>query len=216
MRNGVPPVAATKVQDHPFLVGSVGTVSRVKGTDVFLRAAALTRAFREEIRFQHVGSPDLHRDPGLDEEIADLMSDPRVQGGGLEMLGALPSETVLPRWNVVVSTSRSEGFPLATLEAMAAGLPVVATTVGGLPEQIEHLVSGILVPPDDPEALARWLVRLYDDEQLRRRLGEAARSRVASEFTLKRQAAGLHNAYLKALTLRFGPSPLHSLVRDMT
>ena len=96
------------------------------------------------------------------------------------MLGSRPATEVLPRWSVFVSTSRSEAFPLATLEAMAMGIPVVATTVGGIPEQIEHLESGILVRPDDPEAIATWLVRLHDDAELRSRLGAAAARRARS------------------------------------
>jgi glycosyltransferase involved in cell wall biosynthesis len=122
------------------------------------------------------------------------------------MLGFRPAEDVLPEWNVFVCSSRSEAFPLATLEAMAMGIPVVATTVGGLPEQIEHLESGVLVRPDDPEAIATWLARLYDDADLRRRLGQAGAERVRTEFTLERQAVGLHRAYLTALNRRFAPA----------
>ena len=107
-----------------------------------------------------------------------------------------------------VCTSRSEAFPLATLEAMALGIPVIATTVGGIPEQIDHLESGILVRPDDPEAIATWLVRLHDDAGLRERLGQAATERVRREFTLESQAEGLHRAYLTALNRRFAPYPV--------
>jgi glycosyltransferase involved in cell wall biosynthesis len=88
---------------------------------------------------------------------------------------------------------------------MAAGLPVIATAVGGVPEQIEHLETGILVSPGDHDALAAWIVRLSDEPDLCRRLGTAAAHRVRSEFTLARQAEGLHRAYLTSLNLRFGP-----------
>ena len=70
------------------------------------------------------------------------------------------------------------------------GIPVVATTVGGIPEQIDHLESGILVRPDDPEAIATWLVRLHDDAELRTRLGDAGAARVRSEFTLRARRRG--------------------------
>ena len=123
----------------------------------------------------------------------------------LVMLGSRPAVEVLPRWSVFVCSSRSEAFPLATLEAMAMGIPVVATTVGGIPEQIDHLDSGVLVRPDDPEAIATWLVRLRDDAELRTRLGDAGATRVRREFTLGRQAEGLHRAYLTALNRRFAP-----------
>ena len=111
----------------------------------------------------------------------------------------------LRHWDAFVSASRSEAFPLAVLEAMAHGLPVVATAVGGVPEQIRDGETGLLVPPDDPDAIARALIRLHDDAGLRSRLGSAAAAQVRSERTLARQAGGLHGAYLTALNRRFGP-----------
>jgi len=205
VRNGVPAaLPGARSNDRPFTIGCVATVSRTKGTDVFLRAARLALEQRPELRFEHVGARDLHRDDGLDSELAGLLQDIRPEGA-LSMLGARPAADVLPTWDVLVCASRSEAFPLATLEAMAVGLPVVATTVGGLPEQIDHLETGILVRPDDPEAIATWLVRLHDDAELRGRLGLAGAERVRTEFTLARQAEGMHRAYLAALNLRFAP-----------
>jgi glycosyltransferase involved in cell wall biosynthesis len=204
VRNGVPePASRMRSGDGSFTVGTVGTVSRTKGTDVFLRAARIALEQRPDLRFEHAGAADLHRDVGLDDELARLTSE--IAPGGLTMLGYRPAADVLPEWSVFVCSSRSEAFPLATLEAMAMGVPVVATTVGGLPEQIDHLENGVLVRPDDPEAIAAWLVRLRDDADLRHRLGAAGAERVRREFTLARQAEGLHHAYLIALNRRFAP-----------
>ena len=213
VRNGVPePTSRARFDDPQFTVGTVGTVSRTKGTDVFLRAARIALEQRPEIRFEHAGAADLHRDDGLDDELARLTGE--IVPGGLTMLGFRPAADVLPRWSVFVCSSRSEAFPLATLEAMAMGVPVVATTVGGLPEQIDHLVNGVLVRPDDPEAIAAWLVRMHDDPELRRRLGHAGAARVRREFTLERQAEGLHRAYLTALNRRFAPARVrHAVAR---
>lgn len=205
VRNGVPqPVSQARFDEGPFTVGTVGTVSRTKGTDVFLRSARIALEQRPAMRFEHAGAADLHRDGGLDDELAQLTAD--IAPGGLTMLGHRRAAEILPGWQVFVCSSRSEAFPLATLEAMAMGIPVVATTVGGIPEQIEHLENGVLVRPDDPEAIATWLVRLHDDVDLRRRLGRAAAERVRREFTLERQAEGLHRAYLTALNRRFAPA----------
>jgi glycosyltransferase involved in cell wall biosynthesis len=212
VRNGVPELdLATRESERPFTVGMVGTVSRVKGTDTFLRAAQLALRQRPGMRFEHVGSPDLHRAPGLDAEIAALLADFGA-ADSVAMLGARPAESVLSRWDVFLLTSRSEGFPLATLEAMSAGLPVVATAVGGVPEQMTHLVSGILVPPDDPEAIASWLVKLHDEPELRHRVGSDGARCVRTEFTIARQAEGLHRAYLSALNLRFAPRPIRQRI----
>ena len=214
--NGVP---SPPLEDRParsdagdFVVGTIGTVSRVKGTDVFATAATLLPP-NPDIRFEHVGAPGLHRDGGLDEALDRLVL---VGEGKLALLGTQPAERVLPRWDAFVLASRSEAFPLATLEAMAAGLPVIATAVGGVPEQIEHLVNGILVPPDDAQAIVSWVIRLREDETLRRRLGEAAARRVRSQFTIERQAQQLHRAYLTALNLRFGPPSVRASARAAT
>lgn len=206
IRNGVGAAEALPrvAGDASFTIGSVATVSRTKGTDVFLRAARLALEERPDMRFEHVGFADLHRDAGLDDELAELAAEITPKNG-LKMLGHRPAAEVVPRWDVFVCSSRSEAFPLATLEAMSMRVPVVATTVGGIPEQIDHLKSGILVRPDDPEAIATWLVRLHDDADLRARLGAAGAMRVRREFTLERQAEGLHGAYLTALNRRFAP-----------
>ena len=210
VRNGVPaPTAAARARSgaQPFTIGCVATVSRTKGTDVFLRAAQLALEQRPDLRFEHVGAHDLHRDDGLDAELQRLRDEIRPESA-LVMHGARPAAEMLPRWDAFVCSSRSEAFPLATLEAMAMGIPVVATTVGGIPEQIDHLESGILVRPDDPEAIATWLVRLCDDAELRTRIGDVAAARVRTEFTLPRQAEGLHGAYLTAINRRFAPLPV--------
>jgi glycosyltransferase involved in cell wall biosynthesis len=129
------------------------------------------------------------------------------------MLGRSPAAVVLKRWDVFVLPSRSDAFPLASLEAMAAGVPIVASRVGGIPEQITHLEHGVLVPPGDVEALAEWIVRLYDDRALRAELAAAASRRVREEFTVANQAAQLHRAYLLALNRRFGPPPVRAAAR---
>jgi glycosyltransferase involved in cell wall biosynthesis len=113
----------------------------------------------------------------------------------LTLLGRAPVGDALARWSVFVLASRAEGFPLSTLEAMTAGLPVIATAVGGVPEQLRHLETGILVAPERPAEIADWLVRLHDDGRLRVRLGDAARAHVLVSFTLAAQAEGLSRAY---------------------
>ena len=87
---------------------------------------------------------------------------------------------------VAVLCSHREGLPLAVLEAMAAGVPVVATAVGGVPEAVRHGVTGLLVPPDDPAAVAGALARLLTDPVLRRRMGVAGSRRHRARFTVHR------------------------------
>ncbi|MGH3003701.1 MAG: glycosyltransferase, partial [Gaiellaceae bacterium] len=136
-------------------------------------------------------------------------ADPRLDGG-LRMLGPQPAATVVPRWESFVLPSRQDAFPLASLEAMQAGLPVIAAAVGGVPEQIEHLKTGVLVAPEEPAELAGWILRLHDDPDLRARLGRAASERVRTAFTIPLQVQGLHRAYLAALNLKHAPPPVRS------
>jgi glycosyltransferase involved in cell wall biosynthesis len=86
--------------------------------------------------------------------------------------------------DVFVLPSRSEGHPVAILEAMAAGLPVVASRVGGVPEQVSHGETGLLVEPGDPDELAAALRRLATNPPLRHRLGAAGRERAERAFDL--------------------------------
>jgi glycosyltransferase involved in cell wall biosynthesis len=205
--NGIPSVAALAERPRGPVVGSVGTVCRAKGTDVFLEAAALVRSRRPELRFEHIGQAGLDEDVEFARRIERLLESNDVRSA-TEMLGRRPAAEGLHRWQLFVLPSRQDAFPLASLEAMAAGVPVIASSVGGIPEQIEHLRSGILVEPGDPRAIAEWILLLHDDPDLRASLAAAASARVRERFTLDRQAAVLHKAYLAALNLRHGPPPV--------
>lgn len=92
-----------------------------------------------------------------------------------------------------VLPSLLEGMPLSVLEAMSYGLPVIATTVGGVPEVVTDGESGVLVPPGDPAALSSAMARLAGDRALRQRLGEAGRRRVLEDFSF----AAMSRSYLE-------------------
>jgi glycosyltransferase involved in cell wall biosynthesis len=98
-----------------------------------------------------------------------------------------------------VLPSHEEGFPNALLEAMAHGLPVVATRVGGVPEAVVHGETGLLVPPQDPAALAEALGALLRDPDLAQKMGRAGRERAASQFTLDRMVRETEALYAELL-----------------
>jgi glycosyltransferase involved in cell wall biosynthesis len=155
---------------------SVGRLKYPKDGAALLRAAALLgeRAFELEL----VGDgPDLAELQALHGELG---LDGRVRFAG----GRDDVPDLLARSAVFVLSSRSEGLPISVLEAMAAGLPVVASDVGGLREQVVDGETGYLVPAGDPQALADALARLLDDPGLRRRLGDAGRARAEELFDL--------------------------------
>jgi glycosyltransferase involved in cell wall biosynthesis len=207
--NGVQPPAVLRNSPPAGVVGTVGTVCRTKGTDVFVEAAALARAARPELHFEHIGQSGLDHDAAFARRMTRLL-----EQGPVTMLGRRPATDGLARWETFVLASRQDAFPLATLEAMAAGLPVVATRVGGVVEQIEHLETGVLVPPGDPRSLAEWIVRLHEDRSLAERLGRAASKTVRERFAVESQAAGLHRAYLAALNERHGPPQVRPATRE--
>ncbi len=94
---------------------------------------------------------------------------------------------------VVLPSILPEAFPTVTLEAMALGV-AVASNLGGVVEQIDDECCGLLVPPADPDALAVAVKRLVSDPELRRRIGQAGRQRVASCFTMDRMVQQIHDA----------------------
>ncbi|MEP7382529.1 MAG: glycosyltransferase [Gemmatimonadota bacterium] len=129
---------------------------------------------------------------------------------GLERHVHLPGRcryvpALLERVHVCALSSRSEGFPNAILEYMAAARPVVASDVGGVGEAMVEGTTGYLVPAGDDRAMADRLLRLLGDAPLRRQMGEAGRARVQSEFTMVRQleaTAALYRSELKRSAAR--------------
>lgn len=205
--NGVHAPVTAAGRKTQATVGTIGTACRTKGTDVFLQAAALAHERCPELRFEHIGQSGLDDDVDFQRLLAELAASSELRDV-VTFLGRRPAAEGLERWELFVLASRQDAFPLATLEAMAAGVPVIATDVGGLPEQIEHLESGVLVPPESPQALADWIVRLHSDTGRREQLAATAAARVRERFTVGRQGALLHEAYLAALNLRHGPPPV--------
>jgi glycosyltransferase involved in cell wall biosynthesis len=104
--------------------------------------------------------------------------------------------------DIFVLPSRSEAFPNAVLEAMAAGLPIVASGVGGIVELIDEGETGWLAPPGDARVLADRLCRLMNDPGLASRLGDAARAKAQARYSFDRMVAAFESLYLTELTAR--------------
>ncbi len=123
--------------------------------------------------------------------------------GRVRRLGHVGSDVLLSSGyreaRMLVLPSDYEAFGLVLLEALAQGTPVVASRVGGMPEIVEDGVSGLLVPPGTPSALAGALERLWDDAELRRRLGEAGRTTVVPRYRWPAVAAAVEAIYREVL-----------------
>jgi glycosyltransferase involved in cell wall biosynthesis len=100
---------------------------------------------------------------------------------------------------IFVMPSRSEGIPIALLEAMAHGLPIVASRVGGIPEVVQDTREALLVPPDDVNALEVALARLLTDQAQARALGEAARARYEADFRVEAMRDRYADLYARVL-----------------
>jgi hypothetical protein len=178
-------------------------------------------------RIGMVGNLDERKDPALVVEVARLVREAvpgvqvllvgafaaaayerrvreRIDALGLAdtvtVTGFLPNPfSVVASLDVLVHAAHRDPFPLALLEAMALGRPIVATAVGGIPEMLVDGESGLLVPAGDAAALAHGVVSLLRDEGRRAALGAAAYHRLTTEFTLERFAAGMFGAFAGAL-----------------
>jgi glycosyltransferase involved in cell wall biosynthesis len=213
-RDGVPPHLVTRIpnavipaSDEPPdpagplpdawvegpLVGVVARLQPEKGVANFLKAAARVSEISPRARFLVVG------DGPLREELLNLVEHLGISER-VRFLGyRTDSRALMGLMDLLVVPSLTEGSPLIVLEAMAAGVPVVASAVGGIPDQVRHGREGILVPPDDPDALGDALGALLRDPAYARRLGEAGRRRTENEFSHETLVRRIEAVYRTAI-----------------
>lgn len=186
--NGVPAerfATADPTHEAPRAVW-VGVLAPVKRVGLLLDAVAAVPGLRLRI----VG------DGPLRAEVAARCARPDL-AGRVELTGRVADPSpYLADADLFVLTSAAENCPIALLEGMASGLPVVSTAVGGVPEVVRDSVDGLLCPVDDPHALADALRRLVGDVDLRTRLGASARRRILEGYTLEHCLDGLTATYL--------------------
>jgi sugar transferase (PEP-CTERM/EpsH1 system associated) len=180
-----------------FVVGTVGRMQTVKAQTLlaraFIRALQLQPALRSRLRLVMVG------DGSLRAQAQALLDD-----AGLTNLAWLPGERadvpdVMRGLNAFVLPSLAEGISNTILEAMASGLPVLATAVGGTAELVAAEETGLLVPADDVEALAAGLIRLASSPDDAAAMGRAGRARVERQFSLPAMVAAYQNLYDRLL-----------------
>ncbi len=178
-------------------------VGRLKAPKDFVSLVrALGRLAPDSFEAVIVGDgPDRAR---LEDEIGHLGLAGRVRLAGERRDVA----ELLADADVFALSSSSEGMPVSVLEAMAAGLPVVASRVGGVPEQVVDGETGLLVEPGDPEDLAEALARLVGDRELRGRLGAAGRARAEDAFDLEPFRRAHLELYSRELARRTLPAPM--------
>jgi len=174
-----------------IVIGTVGRLVPVKGLEPFLRAARLVRERRADLKVLIVGEGP------SETRLHALSRDLTLEQNVLFLGHRADCYDLMALMDVFVLPSLSEGIPMALLEAMALSRPVVATRVGGIPEVIEHEVSGLLVDAGQDSALAGACLAMIDDRDRAQRLGIAARIRIEQAFTAQAMAdrvAGLYCA----------------------
>jgi glycosyltransferase involved in cell wall biosynthesis len=172
------------------LVGMVGRLSECNAPDVFVQAALRVLKGRSEVHFVIVGDGPLYF---------------RVQtlAKGLPQIKFLGYRSdvpeILPTFDVFVFPIRWGGLGRALTEAMITGRPLVASAVNGVPEIVNHTETGLLVPPDDPEAIAKSVCYLLDNPDFAKRLGQNARTLVVPEFSADLMVQRIIGLYQKLL-----------------
>jgi glycosyltransferase involved in cell wall biosynthesis len=173
------------------VIGDIGRLSEEKGYDVLLYAATRLISEGRDLQVLLIGEGPMEE--MLGRLAGDLGISARLVMPGLR----LDAPRLYPALDVFCMPSRREGLPLALLEALASGCAAVTTPVGGIPEVIgegEGQVA-LVVPPDNPEALALGIERLLAAPELRTTLGEAGRRRVAESFSTQRMTAEVAELY---------------------
>ena len=173
------PLWTAKSMRQPRRVGVVGYLKPVKGTDIFIEAAKIVLDKHPDVQFELVGT-------GVEPDGISLYQSLIEQLGissNVRLLGSLSDiPAFLSTLDVAVLASRSEGLPNAIMEYMAAGRPCVVTDVGGCSELIRHEQNGLLVPPENPAALAEGIVDLLEHSDRAEWFAMAARKDITEKY----------------------------------
>lgn len=175
------------------VVGVLANLRDMKGHRHIISALPSLRKHLPDIRFVFAGRDD------SDGEIQCL-----AQGAGVEGSIVFPgfvkdTPRLFAALDVFLLPSEWEGFPVSILESMQAGVPVIATNVGGIPEMIRNEQDGLLIPPRDPAAIESAIVQLVQNFALRARMVKSSDVRYQTEFTVQEMAGKISNLYKKLL-----------------
>jgi glycosyltransferase involved in cell wall biosynthesis len=192
--------AELQTGDAP-LVGIVARLAPIKAHEVFLAVAARVRQSIPRARFLIVGDGESR--PFIERTAAKL----GLVDAVLFLGWRADIDRVYADLDVVVLTSRNEGSPVALIEAMAAGVPVVSTDVGGVADVVTHGVTGLLAPMDDDATLAAHVVSILGDAHGAREMGQRGRRHVVPIYSAERLVSDIETLYLGLLQQKGVPTP---------
>jgi len=177
---------------NKMLVLTVRRLVYKNGLDTLIESASLLTRDYPYLLFIVIGKGPNRK--LIENRVREL----RIEGN-IRLAGFVPEKLLPPYYNAadyfVIPSSSGEGLPLVLLEAMACGLPVIATTVGGTPEVIRDMKNGVLVPPRNPKALAETISKFLSNKELGLAIGEEARKTVEDKFTWEESVHRLQNVY---------------------
>lgn len=179
------------IEEGDAVIGTVGHITRQKGYHVLIAAIPQILRAHPAAKFLFVGRGLLRE--RLEKQASELGVAPRIRFAGIRR--DVPA--VLNCFDVFVLPSLWEGFGTAIIEAMACGVPVVASRVGGIPEIIEDGSTGLLVPPGRAELLAEAVIRLLDKPRKARELARRGRTSVTERFGIKKMTQSVAKVYLQ-------------------
>jgi glycosyltransferase involved in cell wall biosynthesis/protein-tyrosine-phosphatase len=177
------------IDANTILIGTVGRLSPVKGHAGFLQAARLILEQQPGAKFLIAGGGP------LEDDLVALARQLQINGACLFLGPRADVHDLTSAMDIFVLPSLSEGMPMAILEAMALGTAVIATAVGGVPEVVQHRVTGLLVPPGDARAMADACLELARDREWATRLGAEAKRLVEEEFSHEQNGQALIETY---------------------
>jgi len=178
-----------------LVIGIVANFRDCKRHDDFLCAAGILHQLYAETRFILVGS-----DMGTLEASRHLSRELGLESVTRIITGISTPEEIYGALDIYVCTSETEGLSNVLLEAMACGIPIVATAVGGNPEAVQDGVEGILVPAHTPEAVATAVGRLIQDTGLRSQMGDAGRRRALEHYSMEAMVCAFERVYERTLS----------------
>jgi glycosyltransferase involved in cell wall biosynthesis len=186
-----------------YLVGMTGHLAPIKGADEFIRASAVVARRRDDVTFVVAGE-DKSRAGENRRRLERLVGDLGL-GGRVHLPGWVDDvPSLLSALDLFVSPSRAEPFGLSIIEAMACGVPVIATRSEGAGEILEDGVTGLLVPLGDHEALAGAICALLDDGRRSADMAARALEAVRDRFSLERMVTATEQLYRSVLGVRGG------------
>jgi glycosyltransferase involved in cell wall biosynthesis len=196
-RNNIPPDSireSLKIKKEALVVGIVGALTEEKGHIYLLKAIPKVIQRFPKVMFLFVG--DGRERKNLEKRTSYLNVKDSVIFAGMRK--DVPE--ILSTLNVFVLPSLNEGFPMALLEAQAAKVPVVATRVGAIPDVVEDRVTGMLIPPKDPQAIAEAIIMILSDKKLAAGIAKKGFERVRDNFSSEKMGSQYLSIYKELLS----------------